>query len=65
MSENETILQYAKTLAKPWAIVCYILAGLLTVSLIGNVYQGSQKVDFVLEQENQYSDYNLNGTIRQ
>lgn len=65
MSENKAIIEYAKEIAKPWSIVCYILAGLLTVSLIGNVYQGSQKVDFVLEQENQYSDYNLNGTIRQ
>lgn len=38
----EKLVALAKQVAKPWAIVSYILAALLSVSIAGNIYQAVQ-----------------------
>lgn len=63
MSETKAIVECAKEIAKPWSIVCYLLAGLLLVSVIGNIYQATRKHDITIEQDNTVSDFNTNGII--
>lgn len=63
MSETKAIVECAKEIARPWSIVCYILAGLLVISVIGNVRQGLKENNIVLEQANEQSDFNTNGIV--
>ena len=63
MSENQTLIECGKQLAKPWSVVCYLLAGLLCISVIGNIIQANKTHDITIEQENVESDFNNNGII--
>lgn len=39
----------------------YITAGLLLLSLVGNIYQATQPGEVSIKQENSVSDHNING----
>lgn len=54
----EKIIELAKILAKPYKITTYILAILLVLSLLGNIYLVTKEVGIIIEQENSFSDYN-------
>lgn len=56
----EKIIELAKILAKPYKMTTYILAVLLVISILGNIYLATQNVDIVLEQDNQDSNFNVN-----
>ena len=56
----EKIIELAKILAKPYKITTYILAFLLILSIIGNVYLATQDVSLIVEQTNTASDFNIN-----
>ena len=56
----EKIIELAKILAKPYKITSYILAVLLIISLLGNVYLATQEVNVIVEQTNTDSDNNIN-----
>ena len=56
----EKIIELAKILAKPYKITTYILAVLLILSLLGNIYLATQEIDVVVEQNNSDSDFNVN-----
>ena len=56
----EKIIELAKILAKPYKITSYILAVLLVISLLGNVYLATQEISVVVEQHNTESDFNVN-----
>lgn len=56
----EKIIELAKTLARPYQITSYILAILLILSVIGNIYLATQSVDVIVEQTNSDSDFNVN-----
>ena len=56
----EKIIELAKTLSKPWEIATYVLAVLLLMSVLGNIYLATQEVDVIIEQDNTFSDYNNN-----
>lgn len=56
----EKIIELAKILAKPYKMTTYILAVLLVISILGNIYLATQNVDIVLDQDNQDSNFNVN-----
>jgi hypothetical protein len=56
----EKIIELAKVLAKPYKIATYILALLLLISVLGNIYLATQEVDIIVEQDYDNSDYNIN-----
>lgn len=58
--DTEKLISMAKILAKPYFIVCIILAILLAFSVGGNVYQATQKTEIVVEQDYDSSDFNIN-----
>lgn len=60
----EKLVALAKQVAKPWAIVCYVLATLLGLSIGGNIYQAVQKNDIIIEQHNSSSNYNNNAMVK-
>lgn len=57
----EQLIKLSKTVAKPYVIAVGILSFLLLVSVCGNIYQATRGYDVFVEQENTYSDYNING----
>lgn len=56
----EKLVTLAKQVAKPWAIVAYVLAALLGLSIGGNIYQATQTTNVIVEQENTSSHYTNN-----
>ena len=56
----EKIIELAKILARPYKITTYILAVLLIISLLGNIYLATQNVDVIVEQSNTESDFSVN-----
>ena len=57
----ERLLEVNEKRSKSADIKFYIAAGLLLLSLVGNIYQATQTSEFVIEQENSVSDHNING----
>jgi len=43
MNELEKLIALSKVVAKPWVIATWVLAGLLALSVAGNVYMMTQK----------------------
>lgn len=58
--DEEKLISMAKVLAKPYFIVCIILSILLAVSVVGNIYQATQKLEVSIEQDYDSSDFNVN-----
>ena len=56
----EKIIELAKILAKPYKITTYILAVLLVISLLGNIYLATQEVEVTLE-----ADHNTESVVNQ
>ena len=50
--------------AEAWKFTCKILAFLLILSASANIYLATRDVEVILEQENTYSDYNNNMSIK-
>ena len=63
--DTEKLISMAKILAKPYFIVCIILSILLAVSVVGNVYQATQKGEITIESTSDFnnSDENDNYVI--
>lgn len=57
----EQLIKLSKAVAKPYVIAVGILSFLLLVSIGGNIYQATRGYDVFVEQENTYSDHNING----
>lgn len=62
--ETEILVKLAKQIARPAYIAVWVLAGLLVLSIVGNVYMASRQGEIVLEQENTESNYNMNAVVR-
>lgn len=56
----EKIIELAKILAKPYKIATYILALLLSISVIGNIYLATQEVEVIFN-----ADDNIESVISQ
>ena len=54
---------YVKS-AEAWKFCCKVLALLLVLSVGANIYLATRDVEVILEQENTYSDYNNNMSIK-
>ena len=57
----EKIIELAKILAKPYKITTYILAVLLILSLLGNIYLTTQEIEVSFDANNNI-DTNINQT---
>jgi len=62
MNELEKLIALSKVVAKPWVIATWVLAGLLALSVAGNVYMMTQKASVYLENNAEFlhSDDNIN-----
>lgn len=63
MNELEKLITLSKVVAKPWVIATWVLAGLLALSVAGNIYMMTKKTNIVIEQENNLSDHNINANM--
>ena len=57
----QELIKLAKTISKPYIWAMGILSFLLLVSIGGNIYQATRGYDVFVEQENTYSDHDING----
>lgn len=55
----EKIIELAKILAKPYKITTYILAVLLILSILGNIYLATQEIEVSFDANNNI-DTNIN-----
>lgn len=62
MNELEKLIALSKVVAKPWVIATWVLAGLLALSVAGNIYMMTQKSSVYLENNAEFlhSDDNIN-----
>lgn len=56
----EKLVTLAKQIAKPWAIVSYVLAALLGVSIAGNIYQAVQGQEVIIDNNANFNNSNHN-----
>lgn len=56
----EKLVVLAKQVAKPWAIVSYVLAALLGVSIAGNIYQAVQGQEGIIDNNANFNNSNHN-----
>lgn len=62
MNDLEKLIALSKVVAKPWVIATWVLAGLLALSVAGNVYMMTRKASVYLDNNAKfiYSDDNIN-----
>lgn len=58
----EKLITLAKLIAKPWVIATWVLAGLLALSVIANVYMVTHGTEVIIENDADFtnSDNNIN-----
>lgn len=61
MNDLENLIKMANIVAKPWKISVAILTVLLLISVGANVYLATIENEVIIEQDNNFSDYNKNG----
>lgn len=61
MNDLENLIKMANIVAKPWKISVAILSLLLLLSVGANVYLATIENEVIIEQDNNFSDYNKNG----
>jgi len=68
MSEKENdlekLIRLAHVVAKPYKITVWILSALLLLSVSANVYLATIENEVIIEQDNDFSNYNKNGIGR-
>lgn len=60
----EKLICLAKIVAKPWVIATSVLSVLLGASIAANVYMATQSYEITVEQDNNFSSYNVNKNER-
>ena len=61
MNDLEKLITLAHVVAKPYKITVFILSILLLISVCANVYLATIENEVIIEQDNNFSDYNKNG----
>lgn len=64
MNDLENLIRMAQIVAKPWKVSVGILAVLLVASVLGNIYMATVEKEVVIEQDNDFSDFNTNGIVK-
>ena len=61
-NELEKLITLAKVVARPWVIATYVLAGLLALSVVGNIYLATHGSEISIESDADFisSDNNVN-----
>lgn len=60
-NELEDLIRLAHVVAKPYYVAVWILSVLLLLSVGANVYLATIEKEVVIEQDNNFSDFNTNG----
>ena len=60
MNDLEKLIELSKIIAKPWVIATYVLAFLLLLSVVGNIYLSTVESEITIE-----ADYNNASIINQ
>jgi len=60
-NELEDLIRLSHVVAKPYLIAVWILSALLLISVSANVYLATVENEVIIEQDNNFSDYNKNG----
>lgn len=62
MNELEKLIALSKVVAKPWVIATWVLAGLLALSVAGNVYLSLKEIPVSINSDPYFlnSDNNIN-----
>lgn len=64
MNDLEQLIKLSHIVARPYYIAVWVLSFLLLISLAGNVYLASIEKEVVIEQDNNFSDFNRNGVVK-
>lgn len=56
----DKLITLAKLIARPWVIATWVLAGLLVLSVVGNVYLATQKVEITIDSDANFTDSDNN-----
>lgn len=64
MNDLEKLISLAHVVAKPYKITVWILSALLLLSVSANVYLATIENEVIIEQDNDFSNYNKNGIGR-
>ena len=51
-NDLENLITLAKLVARPWVIATYVLAGLLALSVAGNVYLATHGTEITIDADN-------------
>lgn len=62
--ETEVLVKLAKQIAKPAYVAMWVLAGLLVLSIAGNIYLATRHNEIILEQDNTDSNFNINAVTK-
>lgn len=60
-NDLEKLIRLAHVVAKPYLIAVWVLSVLLLLSVGANVYLATVENEVIIEQDNNFSDYNKNG----
>ena len=63
-NELEDLIRLAHVVAKPYLIAVWVLSALLFISVGANVYLATIEKEVIIEQDNDFSDYNTNGVVK-
>lgn len=63
-NELDDLIRLAHVVAKPYLIAVWVLSVLLLVSVGANVYLATVEKEIVIEQDNDFSDFNTNGIVK-
>lgn len=56
----DKLITLAKLIARPWVVATWVLAGLLILSVCGNIYLATQKVDVIIDNVADFTDSDNN-----
>ena len=63
-NDLEKLIRLAHVVAKPYLIAVWVLSVLLLISVGANVYLATIEKEVVIEQDNDFSDFNTNGIVK-
>ena len=63
-NDLEKLIRLAHVVARPYLIAVWVLSVLLLLSVGANVYLATVEKEVVIEQDNDFSDFNTNGIVK-
>jgi hypothetical protein len=60
MNDLEKLIALSKVVAKPWVIATWVLAGLLALSVAGNIYLSLKEIPVLIDSDSYFSNSDNN-----